>query len=318
MDYKDYYAILGVDRNATTDDIKKAYRKLAMKYHPDRNPGNKASEDKFKEINEANEVLSDSQKRARYDQLGESYSRWQQGGGQSGNFNWGDWFTQANGGVPTGAAGRGGTRVEYGDLDDMFGGGFSDFFTQIFGGLGGTTRTQQRRAPQARPQPQTLEQSITISFQEAYQGTQRTIQLDGRRLEVKIPAGSKTGTKVRIAGAGAPAGRQPAGDLYLVIEVAPDPRFERSGDDLETEFTLDLYTALLGGQANVSTPTGDVVLTIPAGTQPGQIFRLAGRGMPKLRTPEKHGDLLAKAKVQLPRKLSAEQKTLVEQLRRTS
>jgi curved DNA-binding protein len=315
MEYKDYYAILGVDRKATTEDIKKAYRKLAMKFHPDRNPGNKAAEDKFKEINEANEVLSDPQKRARYDQLGESYSRWQQGGGQTGNFNWDDWFTQA--GQAGGQPGRGSTRVEFGDLDEMFGGGFSDFFTQIFGGLGGTTRTQQRRASQA-PQIQPYEQTVTISFKEAYQGTQRTIQMDGRRLEVKIPAGSKTGTKVRIAGAVSGNTRQAAGDLYLVIEVTPDERFERKGDDLETEFSIDLFTALLGGQANVSTPTGVVVLTIPSGTQPGQIFRLAGRGMPKLRAPEKHGDLLAKARIQLPKNLTAEQRSLVEQLRRLS
>jgi curved DNA-binding protein len=321
MDYKDYYAILGVDRKATTDDIKKAYRKLAMKYHPDRNPGNKAAEDKFKEINEANEVLSDAQKRARYDQLGESYFRWQQGGGpQQGNFNWEDWFTQA--GAPAGgrapAGGGGNVHVEYGNIDDIFGGGgFSDFFTQIFGGLGGTTRTQQRRTAYASQQPRGYEQTITISFKEAFQGTTRSIQIDGRRIEAKIPAGAKTGTKLRMAGAVTGSNRQPAGDLFLIIEVTPDPRFERKDDDLETEFTIDLYTAVLGGQANVSTPIGDVVLTIPAGTQPGQIFRLSGRGMPILRSPEKHGDLLAKAKITLPRKLTSEQKSLFEQLRRS-
>jgi curved DNA-binding protein len=316
MDYKDYYAILGVDRKATTEEIKKAYRKLAMKYHPDRNPGNKSAEDKFKEINEANEVLSDTQKRARYDQLGESYSRWQQGGGQSGNFNWEDWFTQAQAG---GAAPGGGTRVEYGNFEDIFGGGgFSDFFTQIFGGLGGTgaggTRTQSRRTP-FQAQPRNFEQTVTVSFKEAYQGTQRTIQMDGRRIEVKIPAGAKTGTKVRMAGVVSAGGKQ-NGDLFLVIEVTPDARFERKDDDLETEFTIDLYTAVLGGQANVPTPSGDVVLTIPAGTQPGQGFRLAGRGMPKLRTPDKFGDLLARAKITLPRNLTAEQRKLFEQLRR--
>ncbi len=306
MEYKDYYKILGVDRNADEQTIKRAYRKLALKYHPDRNPNNKQAEEQFKEINEAYQVLSDKEKRARYDQLGESYSRWQQGGGQPGGFNWQDWVYQPQQG--------GGQRVNVEDLEDLFGGGFSDFFSSIFGGMGAETARGAGRRVRRTP-PRSYEQPVTISFQEAFRGTERSIQVDGRRLEVKIPAGAKTGTKVRVPGAAPaePGGQH--GDLYLVIEVAEDNRFERQVDNLYTDVSVDLYTAVLGGQANVPTPAGNVSLTIPAGTQPGQLIRLAGRGMPLLRSPQQHGDLFARIKVQIPRNLSQHQRELFEQLR---
>ena len=305
MEYKDYYKVLGINRTATPEEIKKAYRKLAMKYHPDRNPDNKLAEDKFKDLNEANEVLSDPQKRARYDQLGESYSSWQRAGG-SNNFNWEDW-TRATGG---------GNRVpvnNYENLEDLFGGGgFSDFFTQVFGGAGRPT-TSTRRRGNARTRLQTYEQAVTIDLMEAYTGAERVVQIGDRRLTVKIPAGAQTGTKVRMAGA-AP-GRE---DIYLVVEVASDSLFERKGTDLYTDVAIDLYTAVLGGQTRVPTPDGDVVLTIPAGTQQGQTFRLTGRGMPHLRDPKVHGDLFARMKVNLPRQLTSQQMALFEQLRKLS
>jgi curved DNA-binding protein len=302
MEYKDYYKILSVDRKATTEEIKRVYRKLAMKYHPDRNPGNKESEEKFKDINEAYEVLGDKEKRARYDQLGESYTQWQQMGGQPGSFNWEDWFSRSQA--------QGGTRVEAGEFEDLFGGGFSDFFTSIFGNMG-ATRTQSRRATR-QVQRQPVEQTVGISFDEAYRGTPRMVQVDGRRMEVKIPAGAKTGTRVRMASVG-PGGQ----DLYLVLDVANDARFERKGDDLITEISIDLYTAVLGGQVNVLTPSGNVLLTIPAGTQPDQNIRLNGRGMPKLRNPKEFGNLIVKVKVQLPKQLTPEQRSLFEQLKRS-
>jgi len=314
MEYRDYYKVLGVERNATEQDIKKAYRKLALKYHPDRNQGNKQAEEQFKEINEAYQVLSDPTKRARYDQLGESYSRYQQNGGAPGGFNWSDWVAQSQA-----RGGQGGVRVEYGDLEDLFGGGFSDFFNSIFGGGGGAARGEPRtrtRRTGARQVPASYEQPVTISFQEAYRGTERVIQVDNRRLEVKIPPGARTGTRVRVPGGG-PAGLdgKPT-DLYLVIDVTPDPRFEVRGDDLYTDVTVDLYTAVLGGQATVVTPGGNVLLTIPPGTQPGQTFRLAGRGMPKLRNPEVHGDLYARVKVQVPKNLTSRQRELFQELSR--
>jgi len=301
MDYKDYYKILGVERGASPEDIKKAFRKLALKYHPDRNPGNKESEEKFKDLNEANEVLSDPQKRARYDQLGESYNSWQQGGGK-GSFNWDDWFSQAQ------ASRGGGTRVEYGNLDDILGGGFSDFFNVIFGGMGGASRTQTRR-PITRP-ARSIQQPVRISFQEAYQGTERMLDVNGHRMQVKIPAGAHKGTKIRMAGAG-----PQKNDIYLLVEIEPDARFEIKDHDVYTDASVDLYTAVLGGQVNVTTPGGNVLLTIPAGIQPGQTFRLVGRGMPILSSPKSYGDLYARIKVQIPRILNPKQRSLFEQLR---
>lgn len=302
MDYKDYYKTLGVERKASQDEIKKAYRKLAMKYHPDRNPGNKSAEDKFKDINEANEVLSDPKKRSRYDQLGESYSSWQQSG-RPGNFNWDQW---------TSAQPRG-QRVDMGGFEDLFGGGFSDFFTQIFGGMGGIgTQTRQRRRA---VQPLVYESHVEISLMEAYRGAERTMEVDGRRMQVKIPAGAQNGTRVRMSGAGPVDETGHSSDIYLVVQVTPDPRFERNGADLTVEVEVDLFTAVLGGQVQVPTPAGEVMLTIPDGTQPGQKFRLAGRGMPALKAPNQFGDLFVRVAVQIPKHLNKQQRALFEQLR---
>jgi curved DNA-binding protein len=308
MDYKDYYKILGVERSADDAAIKKAYRKLAMKHHPDRNPGNKAAEDKFKEINEAYQVLSDPTKKARYDQLGESYFNYQQAGGSPGGFNWSDWFARQP---------QGGQRVNVENLEGMFGrggGGFSDFFSAIFEGMGGSPGMGgQPRGRRGAPQP--IVQKVTISFQEAFSGTRRIFQAGDNRIEVKIPAGARTGTKVRLPGKGSTTSTGQAGDLILEVEMQEDSRFQRDGDDLLTEVTIDLFVAVLGGQTSVPTPAGEVLLTIPAGTQPGQKFRLAGRGMPSLKNPQEFGDLYARVKVQLPRDLTPRQKALFEQLR---
>jgi curved DNA-binding protein len=303
MEYKDYYSILGVDRKATDDEIKRAYRKLALKYHPDRNPNNSQAEEKFKGINEAHQVLSDPEKRARYDQLGDSYQHWQQRGGAPGGFNWDEWSSAPGGGV----------RVDVGNLDDLFGGGrgdFSEFFRSIFGGMpGGSVR--ERPGRQARPAA--TEYPVAISLYEAFQGATRRVEVDGRRLEIKIPAGSRSGTRVRVADAViAPDGRK--SDLYLVIQVDNDPKFERKGDDLYTDVDMDLYKAVLGGEATVTTPTGSVMLTIPAGTQPGQTFRLTGQGMPKAKSPQTRGDLFARARVKIPRNLTPEQRQIFEKL----
>ncbi len=307
MEYKDYYKILGVERNAGEDEIKRAYRKLALQYHPDRNPGNKQAEEKFKEINEAYQVLSDPEKRARYDQLGESYTRWQQQGAPQGGFNWEDWTVYP-----------GGARVEYGDLEDLFGGGFSEFFQRIFGGMPDIRTATGRRGPQARTARPSIEYPVTISLQEAYHGASRRVEVDGRRLDVKTPPGARTGTRVRMANAVPTQIEGQNADLYLIVQVADDPRFERKGDNLYTEVTVDLFTAVLGGEAIVPTMTGNVVLTIPPGTQPGQTFRLAGRGMPHLKDPKQYGDLYARIKVRIPRDLTPRQRELFEELARLS
>ena len=299
MEYKDYYKSLGVDRNASQEEIKKTYRKLAMKYHPDKNPDDKVAEEKFKEINEAHQVLGDKDKRAQYDRLGSSYSQWQNRGAP-GDFNWGDYFGGARGSAPRG----GGRRVRYDEVGDMFGGGgFSDFFEAMFG-MGGGTGGQPRQNPRAPRQR--YEQAVSISLEEAYEGASRLLESEGKRIQVKIPAGAKTGTKVRLKGK-APGG----GDLYLKINVGKHSKFERQGDDLHTSVDVDVFTALLGGKVQVETLGGNLSLNIPVGTQPEQVMRLSGRGMPKLRTPKEKGNLLVKIKVRIPKNLSEEQKKLL-------
>ncbi|MDO9300951.1 MAG: DnaJ C-terminal domain-containing protein [Anaerolineales bacterium] len=295
MDYKDYYKILGVERKASADDIRKAYRKLAMQHHPDKNPGDKKSEDKFKEINEAYQVLSDEQKRARYDQLGSAYSNFRTGGGRPGDFQWDDWFQQ------------GGGQRGSGNTQDPFGGagGFSDFFSAIFGEA---VRSSARNQAAQQQQLQGYQQEVDITFQEAYEGTSRQLQSNGRKLQVRIPAGVKTGSKVRVAGAG-PEGL----DLYLIVNVTDENRFERDGQDLYTTSTLSVFTLILGGDTDVETPTGKVKLSIPAGTQTDQVFRLAGRGMPHIKNPNTKGDLFVKLKVQVPKYLSSKQRELLEE-----
>jgi curved DNA-binding protein len=297
MDYKDYYKILGVERKASADDIRKAYRKLAVQFHPDKNPGDKKSEDKFKEINEAYQVLSDEQKRARYDQLGSAYSDFRTRGGRPGDFQWDDWFQQG-----------GGQQRGSGNTQDPFGGagGFSDFFSAIFGEA---MRSSARN--QAAQQQQGYQQEVDITFQEAYEGTSRQLQSSGRKLQVRIPAGVKTGSKVRVAGAG-PEGL----DLYLIVNVTDENRFERDGQDLYTTSTLSVFTLILGGDTDVETPTGKVKLSIPAGTQTDQVFRLAGRGMPHLKNSNTKGDLFVKLKVQVPKYLSSKQRELLEEAAR--
>lgn len=313
MEYKNYYEVLGVDKDASTDEIKKAYRKLAMKYHPDRNPENKQAEEKFKEINEANEVLSDPSKRAKYDQLSNSYTSWQQAGGTPGSFRWEDLF---------GGRGEGRTtRVEFNDIGDIFGegGGFSDFFRTFFGG-GGVQQPSQgrpgtRTAYQQPRQPRSYQQKATISLYEAYHGTARTLDVDGKKREIKIPPGVKTGTKVRASGAGPADANGQKSDIYLIVQVSSDPRFRRIGDDLVTGKRIDLYTTLLGGELKVETMSGDVMLNIPPGTQPDQTFRLAGKGMPVLNKKNKYGNLLVKIDVQIPKNLNEEQKEMVRKLK---
>ncbi|RLC85055.1 MAG: J domain-containing protein, partial [Chloroflexi bacterium] len=286
----------------------------ARKYHPDVNPGDPQAEERFKEINEAYEVLSDPEKRRKYDQLGAEWYRWQQAGGRPGDFDWSRWVSTAPGGQRV--------YVRYGtpeDLQDLFGEGspFSDFFSQIFGGMGAAPGGFEYRV---RPQRgQDYEQEVEISLREAYQGTTRILQKYGRRLEVKIPPGARTGTRVRIAGEGGPgAAGGEAGDLYLRVRVRPDPQFERRGDDLYVTVPVDLYTAILGGKVRVPTLNGAVMLTIPPGTQNGRVFRLRGKGMPRLRQPEQHGDLYAKVDVRLPTHLTPRQRELFEELRRIS
>jgi len=312
MEYKDYYKILGVDRGADAKEIKKAYRKLARQYHPDVNPGDEGAEARFKEINEAHEVLGDAEKRKKYDQLGSSWRQYQRAGAEPGGFDWSQWYAQPSGG---------GVHVEYADLGDLFGGsgaagGFSDFFSAIFGGLGrkggGTWRAQGQ--PYAAP-GQDFQQEVEITLEEAYSGTTRILEKDGRRLEVKIPAGVKTGSRVRMRGEGGEGyGSGGKGDLYLQVRVLPHRTFERKGDDLYCDVPVDVYTAVLGGEVRVRTLKGGALLKIPPETQSSKTFRLKGQGMPHLKDPQTHGDLYAKARIKVPERLSDKERELFREL----
>ncbi len=314
MEYKDYYRILGVEKDASPEEIKRAYRRLARKHHPDVNPNDPDAERRFKEINEAHEVLRDPEKRSKYDRLGANWQSYQQAGGEPGGFDWSQWFAGrgAQGGRPPG----GGQRVytEYGDMEDLFGqGGFSDFFESIFGRGATGTRTgyrQQTRAMRGRD----VEHPVEVTLEEAYHGATRILQMGDRRLEVKIPAGVDTGSRVRIAGEGEPGYDASPGDLFLKIQVLPHSRYQREGDDLRMTLPVDLYTMVLGGEVVVPTLKGQVSLRVPAGTRTGQSFRLRGQGMPVLRQPGQFGDLYVQVEPVLPTRLSEREKELFGEL----
>jgi curved DNA-binding protein len=304
MEYKDYYKTLGVGKNATANDIKKAYRRLARKHHPDVNPGDKKAEERFKEINEAYEVLADPKKRARYDQLGNSYRGWQRQGAPGG-FDWGPWTS----GFP------GSSRVEYESaFDDLFGqGGFSNFFNAIFSGMGrGSTGARTTSRP-----GQDYIQPIEVTLEEAGMGTTRVLRVDGKRLEVNIPPGVKTGSRVRVPGKGGVGYTGgPRGDLYLKIKVIPHPTLEWVGDDLYCTLSVSLYVAILGGTVSVPALKGLLSLKIPPQTQNGRTFRLKGQGMPSLKQKGAYGDLFVKVQVKLPQSLSEKEKSLFRELAR--
>lgn len=295
MEYKDYYKILGVGKTADEAEIRKAYRNKARQYHPDRNPGDKAAEETFKEVNEAYEVLSDADNRRKYDQLGSAYFRYQQAGGAP---DFSDFFRNS---------GYGGQNINLDDLINGMGGagGFSSFFETMFGqgapGYGG-----------AQPVSRDTEQPVDISLEEAFHGTSRTlVDTNGERFTVRIPAGIQSGKKVRFRGKGGQGG-----DLFLVVNVKPHPRYKVEGELLRTQFDVDVVTAVLGGEVIVPTLLGDVKLKVPAGTQGGRSFRLKGRGMPKLREKGTFGDLIAQVRIRVPDvdSLSAEERSLYEQL----
>ncbi len=328
MEYKDYYKTLGVKKNASADEIKKAYRKLARKHHPDVNKGDKTSEDRFKDINEAYEVLSDEEKRSKYDRFGAEWQQFSGAGGRPQDFNWGAWGAgQPGGGSYT-------RTVSPEEFEQMFGGsrgtggGFSDFFETLFGAMGGGRSAGGARSGfggsytsgddlfggrQATPPMLDQEHPIQVTLEEAFHGTTRTLQWEnGKRVEARIPRGVRTGSKVRLSGqAGAADGR--AGDLYLKVEVLPHILYERDGNDLRLTLPVDLFTVLLGGKVSVPALDKSVNLTIPAGTRNGKTFRLTKLGMPKLRQPDERGDLYVTISIELPTKLTDEEKRLVRE-----
>lgn len=344
MEFQDYYAVLGVPRTATQPEIKKAFRKAARQHHPDQNKGDADAERKFKAVNEANAVLSDPEKRALYDRLGKDWEAYARAGATAGATAGaatgarggaaGDPFSGYGFGTP-----GGNVRYEFHTTGDA--GEFSDFFQAFFGGpseayqgtgpgrgrratggasfedilasmgldangrttASGAAGTGHKTAPARRPSAEAIAE---ITLDEAYHGTTRLVDIEGKRLEVTIPKGADDGTRIRLTGK-APGG----GDLYVIVRQAKDRTFTRRGADLEREVPVTLGEALLGGKVRVRTPKGQVQLTIPAGTQTGRTFRLTGQGMPRFKA-DGYGDLYVKAKVIIPTDLSPEARTAAE------
>ena len=316
MEFKDYYQTLGVAKSASEKELKQAYRKLARKFHPDVNPGDKSAEAKFKEINEAYEVLGDPDKRRKYDELGANWRMYEQaqqqgyGAGGGSPFGGGAWTVNMGGG-------SGGYRtMTEEDMKEMFGDAdpFSDFFKTFFGGGGGPRESRSRggRAPRAQ-KGRDIEHEVDLTLEEAFHGATRRISIKesghARSVDVRIPPGVKDGSRVRAAGEGETgANGGSSGDLYLRVKLRPHALFERDGNDLKTKIGVPVTTTVLGGEANVPTMTGTVRLKIPETTQNGQVFRLKGHGMPIVGKPDQRGDLYASVDVQLPRSLTKEQR----------
>jgi curved DNA-binding protein len=303
MEYKDYYKTLGVAKSASLKEIKAAYRRLARKLHPDVNPNNRQAEARFKEINEANEVLSDPEKRKRYDQLGA---------------DWGSFASTAPGGVPWGSGGR--VRVKVGGLDDAFG-GFSEFFRTFFGGGGpagwsGVGSEDAEGFFSRRPATGAdVEREIPVSLVEVLKGATRTIRGGSQRtVEVKIPSGVRDGSRLRVPGEGANAGAR-CGDLYLRVRVEPHQHFSVRDEDLTTTVSVALSTAVLGGELELPTLDGRVNLKVPAGSPPGRVLRVKGQGLPRQAERGSRGDLLVTLAVKLPTDLSRRERELFEELR---
>ena len=323
MEFKDYYATLGVTKGSTEKEIKQAFRKLTRKHHPDVNPGDKAAESKFKEINEAYEVLGDAAKRKKYDELGANWRAYEQAERAGGpNPFAGQWNANTGGG----SAGGGFRTMTQEEMEEMFGdqNPFSDFFTTFFGGGGFGQRESSARGgsrARARQRPgRDVEHDIELSLEDAYNGATRRLSLkhDGhaRTVDVRIPAGVGDGSRVRIAGEGeSGAGGAASGDLYLRVRLAAHPLFERKGRDLYVKAPLPVTTAVLGGEVEVPTISGKSVrLKIPALTQNGQVFRLKGYGMPAVGKSDEKGDAYARAEIQLPAQLTPEERTHYEAL----
>lgn len=291
MDFVDYYKILGIGKNASDEEIKKAYRKLARKYHPDVNPNDKEAHKKFQEINEANEVLSDPEKRKKYDQYGKDWKHAEQ-------------FEQA----------RQSQRQQYhysdggeGFSGSFDGGDFSDFFTSMFGG-GGSRARQSFKG-------QDYQADLHLSLHDAATTHQQTLTVNGKNVRITIPAGVENEQKIKLKGYGAPGvNGGPAGDLYITFIIAPDAQFRRDGADLHSTQEIDLYTAILGGETTIETLNGKIKLKVAAGTQNGTKVRVKGKGFPVYKKESEHGDLFVTYQVGLPTHLSEKEKELFTQL----
>jgi curved DNA-binding protein len=308
MDYKDYYAVLGVPPSVEKKVLKQTYRQLARKYHPDLNPGNKEAEEKFKTINEAYQVLSDAEKRQKYDELRAQYLQWQQSGHGQQDFDWQNWSARPGTGKRAGYA-----YPE--DVEDLFGGAspYSDFFKNIFSQArkGGA----RRAAPSGPRRGRDIDYEVDLTLKEAFQGAERLLEIDGRRIQASLPRGVRTGSRVRLAGQAEPGHNGgPAGDLYLVVNILPNDTFEREGDNLHMEVPVDMFTAVAGGEIRVPSMERPLMLKIPPRTNAGRSFLLRGMGMPRLGDPKAHGDLYAQVRLVLPDPLTDHEVNSIREL----
>lgn len=303
MEYKDYYKILGVSKTATIDEIKKVYRQLALKYHPDTNPNNKVAEDKFKEINEAYEVLADPEKRKKYDNLGNSWNRFRQTGANTEDFDWSQWASRRS-------QGRRKTSDTFSNIGDIFGQGASDFFETIFGGFSKRTSSQQ---PHKRGED--VETELEISLEEAFKGTQKQFIVDNKKIGLNIKPGINDGQILKISGKGKPGKAGGTnGDILIKIKINPHKRVQREGNDLHLEVTIDLYKAILGGNSTLKTFGDTVKLNIPSESQPGTILKIKGQGMPIYGNPTQRGDLFIKLNIKIPKNLTQKEIELFKEL----
>ncbi|WP_288446606.1 J domain-containing protein [uncultured Chryseobacterium sp.] len=300
MAYIDYYKILGVDKNATQDHIKKAYRKQARKYHPDLNPGDKEAEKKFKELNEANEVLSNPENRSKYDKYGEN---WKHGEEYEKAQQQRQYQQQSYSGGYSGA--------DFGEGED-----FSDFFQNMFGGAGGGFGRSTRGRASGKFKGQDITAELNLNLRDAAKTHPQTFEINGKKVRITIPAGVYDGQQIKLKGHGNPGvNGGPSGDLYITFNIPADPDFERIGDDLKTKVVIDLYTAVLGGDVKVNTLDGSVNLKVKPETQNGMTVRLKGKGFPVYKKEGEHGDLFVTYEVKLPSNLTEKQKELFEQLK---
>jgi curved DNA-binding protein len=306
MEFKDYYKTLGVTKTASDDEIKQAYRKLAMKYHPDKNKGDKESEKKFKEISEAYEVLKDKEKRYKYDNLGSSFNNYRQTGGRDTDFNWNDWYSRSQNRPRAGK--------QSSNFSDIFesGGGVSEFFEKIFGDGFGSKKSSSAQFKKGDD----YSADVEITLDEAFNGTTRTLSINGQKIDIKIKPGIKDGQKMKISGKGQPGKRaNSSGDLIITIKIKPHKRVERKDDDLFVDITIDLYKAVLGGSATIATFGGKVKINIPPESKQGTTLKINDMGMPNYKNPNEKGDLYIKLNIDIPSKLTEKEIELFKELK---
>ncbi len=309
MEYKDYYKILEVEKAASPDDIKKSYRRLARKYHPDKNPGNPKSEEKFKEMQEAYEVLKDPAKRQKYDQLGSNWNQYQHAGGGANDFS--NWAQQGAG-----------SQYRSASFDEVFGdsGGFSDFFRSFFGGAAGGQAgfdgTRRRRSSGYRSiRGSDYQAEVRLTLEDAFRGSSAVLNVNEQKIKINLKPGVRDGQVLRVKGKGAPSpSGGESGDLLLKISVINNTNFTIDGNNLHLDFTTDLYTAMLGGKLTVDSIEKPISITLPRETSNGKVLRLKGQGMPVYGKKDERGDMYLKIHVSLPKGLTAEEISLFEKL----